>query len=187
METTDEEGAPMRAVVVYESLYGNTHEIADHVADGLRPVFETTVVHVDDATLELIQTADLLVVGGPTHVHGMTSRMSRSSAVEDAAKKPDLPPLDDHAPGSGLREWFDGLPEGHATPAAAFDTRFHGPELLTGAASHGIAKRLRKHGFRLLAEPESFLVDSKTQLEEGEAERATAWAAGLAALLSPTG
>jgi hypothetical protein len=177
----------MRALVVYESLYGNTHDIADHVAEGLQGRFDTTVVHVDDAVRSMVEATDLLVVGGPTHAHGMTSRMSREGAVKDADTKPDLPPLDDHAPGTGLREWFDGLPDGHRTAAAAFDTRFDGPEWLTGAASHGIAKRLKKHGFHLVAEPESFLVDKKTVLLDGEADRATAWARNLASMFAAAG
>jgi hypothetical protein len=175
----------MRALVVYESLYGNTHEIADHVAEGLGSAFETTVVHVDDATFDLVRTTHLLVVGGPTHIHGMTSARSRAGGIEGAAKSAELPPLDEHAGGAGLREWFDGLPAGHDTAAAAFDTRFDGSPLLTGAASHGIAKRLRRHGFRVVVEPESFLVDKKTRLVAGEAERATAWAADLAGHLTP--
>jgi hypothetical protein len=105
--------------------------------------------------------------------------------VQDAGRKPDLPPLDEHASGMGLREWFDGLPEGHATPAAAFDTRFDGPAVFTGAASHGIARRLRKHGFHVVVAPESFLVDKKTHLVAGEAERAVAWASEVAAHLTP--
>jgi hypothetical protein len=175
----------MRALVVYESLYGNTHEIADHVADGLRRSFDVTVVHVDDATLDLVGQAHLLVVGGPTHAHGMTSTMSRDGAVKEASSTAGLPPLDEHAPGMGLRDWFVGLPDGHRTPAAAFDTRFDGPEFFTGAASHGIARRLRKHGFDVVAHPESFLVDKQTRLVEGEAERAEAWAARVSSLVLP--
>ena len=67
----------MRAVVVYESMFGNTHVIADHIAEGLRTAAEVTVVAVHDAAVELIDSADLLVVGGPTHVHGMSSQRSR--------------------------------------------------------------------------------------------------------------
>jgi Flavodoxin len=175
----------MRALVVYESLYGNTHEIADHVAEGLRRSFDVTVAHVDDVTPDLVGQAHLVVVGGPTHAHGMTSRMSRDGAVKAASNTPELPPLDEHAPGTGLRDWFVGLPDGHRTPAAAFDTRFDGPELVTGAASHGIARRLRKHGFDVVARPESFRVDKQTRLLPGEAERATAWAVNLSALVQP--
>ena len=80
----------MRAVVVYESMYGNTHAIADHIATGLRDRFDTSVVSVDAATADVLVDADLIVVGGPTHVHGMSSATSRRGAAEAAEKDDDL-------------------------------------------------------------------------------------------------
>ena len=138
----------MHAVVVYESMFGNTHAVAQHIAEGIEPVFETTVVPVHDATSELIANADLVVVGGPTHVHGMSSERSRAGAEDMAAKDEDLE-LDPDALGEGLRDWFASLADGAGTGrlAAAFDTRVHASALLTGQASKGIAKRLRTHGF----------------------------------------
>jgi flavodoxin len=44
----------MRALVVYESMYGNTHVIASNIADGLRATHEVTLVPVGDATPELL-------------------------------------------------------------------------------------------------------------------------------------
>jgi flavodoxin len=60
----------MRAVVIYESIYGNTHVIADAVAGGLEPGNEVTVVPVTGATQELLDGTALLVAGGPTHLLG---------------------------------------------------------------------------------------------------------------------
>ena len=170
----------MRAVVVYESMFGNTHLIADRIGDGLRSGggLETTVVSVHDAGAELIASADLLVVGGPTHVHGMASDLTRKG-VEDMAAKEDLA-LDPDWEGPGLRDWFDALADSQGRAAAAFDTRVHASALLTGQASKGIAKRLRHHGWKMVADPESFFVDKSTHLEPDEAERATAWGARLA-------
>jgi len=172
----------MRVVVVYESMFGNTHVIADHIAEGLRTRSETTVVPVHDATEDLLDGADLLVVGGPTHVHGMSSHRSREGAKEIAAKDDDLE-LDPDAEGPGLRDWFDELTDGRSGRAAAFDTRVHATAVLTGQASKGIAKRLRRHGFDLVVEPESFFVDKENHLEPDEAERATAWGRSLAEAL----
>jgi hypothetical protein len=169
----------MRALVVYESMYGNTHAVADHVASGLRPTFEVTVAPVTGATAGLVGSIDLLVVGGPTHVHGMSSEMSRRAARDALAKDASLT-LDPDAEGAGLRDWFKDLTP-RPIAAAAFDTRMIGPPALTGRASKGIARRLRDHGFRLAADPESFLVDKANHLVAGEADRATAWAAALAA------
>ena len=169
----------MSALVVYESMFGNTHVIADHIAAGLRTQLETTVVGVHDASVELVESADLVVVGGPTHVHGMTSQRSREGAKEMAAKDSELH-LDPDAEGPGLRDWFDELPDEQKRRAAAFDTRVHASTLVTGQASKGIVKRLRRHGFTVLAEPESFFVDKSNHLEPDEAERAEAWGRTLA-------
>src|SRR5690348_2722950 len=89
----------MRALVVYESMYGNTHEIADRIGEGLRTVLgDVGVLPIEDATDDLVAAAELVVVGGPTHVHGMTSERSRTAAV-DAATKDDELGLDPDAPG----------------------------------------------------------------------------------------
>jgi hypothetical protein len=175
----------MRALIVFESMYGNTHVVADHVADGLRSSFETTVVPVDDATPELVRASDLLVCGGPTHAHGL-SRVSTRNAAVAAAEKDGTLSVEAAAQGLGLREWFEGIGRQGNTAAAAFDTRIDAPAFLTGRASTGIARRLRWRGFRLAVEPESFLVDKHNHLLEGEAERAASWGAALAAAVGPT-
>lgn len=53
----------MRAVVVYESMYGNTHLVADAIGDGLATAYEVDVVPVDRADRQLLEHADLVVVG----------------------------------------------------------------------------------------------------------------------------
>ena len=62
----------MRALIVYESMFGNTHEVANCIADGLRPVYDVSMVRVGDATDEMVEAADLVIVGGPTHAHGLS-------------------------------------------------------------------------------------------------------------------
>jgi len=172
----------MKALIVYESMYGNTHLVANAVAEGLResPQFDqVTVVPVDEATLELVKDSDLLVVGGPTHAHGMSHTGTRKAAV-DAAHKPDSAlQLDPDAEGPGLREWLTAL--GRVTGrAAAFDTRFKAPPVLTGRAGVGIAKRLRHHGFTMVTPPESFFVDKATHLDADALSSARQWGATLA-------
>jgi hypothetical protein len=111
----------------------------------------------------------------------MSSKPSRSSAVEMAAKDDELE-LDPDAYGEGLRDWFDHLADdvGAGRFAAAFDTRVHGSTLLTGQASKAITKRLRSHGFDLVIDGESFFVDKSNHLEPGEIDRATEWGQRLA-------
>ena len=165
----------MRTLIVYESMYGNTHEIADHVAEGLRPHGEVHVVSVADAIDDEVAWADLVVVGGPTHAHGMTSATSRKGAVDAVAKPKSTLHLDPDATGPGLRDWFDSLGPVADKRAAAFDTRIDTAAILTGRASRGISHRLSKHGFTMVTDTKSFLVDRHSELIDGESERATRW------------
>jgi menaquinone-dependent protoporphyrinogen IX oxidase len=75
----------MRALVVYESMYGNTQVIAGYIADGLRGDYEVTLVPVAEATRDLVADADLLVAGAPTHMHGLSTRSTRRMAAQAAA------------------------------------------------------------------------------------------------------
>jgi hypothetical protein len=173
----------MRAVVVYESMYGNTHLVADAIGEGLATAYQVDVVPVDRADRQLLEPADLIVVGGPTHGHGMSRASTREAAAAEAHKPGSELTLDPDAEGPGLREWFTGLPPLHAT-AAAFDTRVDLPAVLTGRASKGIARHLRQHGLGLAAEPESFLVTKQNRLEPDQTSRARQWGRRLAGNLA---
>jgi flavodoxin len=166
----------MNVLVVYESIYGNTRAVAEAVADGLG---EAEVVPVCEAQ-NRAAGADLLVVGGPTHMHGLATTRSRQMAVEAVHEDGGAHVEAGAAEGPGLRAWLRDLPAGESAPAAAFDTRVDKSLWLTGVASRGIAKRLRHRGYELLG-TESFLVeDSEGPLAEGELDRARDWARSLA-------
>jgi hypothetical protein len=173
----------MKAVVIYESMYGNTHLIASAVADGFRRYGEAVVVPVDEADASVVGSADVVIVGGPTHAHGMSHVATRKGAIEDAEKPDSELVLDaDADEDEGLREWFASLDQVF-TNAAAFDTRFNYSAALTGRASKGIARKLRHHGATLIAEPESFFVQKDNHLEAHEEARAQEWGARLASIL----
>jgi hypothetical protein len=171
----------MRALVVYESMYGNTHAVAEAIGEGLAAGYQVDVVPVARATEQLLEQTDLLVVGGPTHAHGMSRATTRDGAVTDAYKHGSTLTLDADAEGPGLRDWLDALPATMHAKAAAFDTRVDMPAWLTGRAGKGIAGQLRKHHLALVAEPESFLVTRQNTLQEGETVRAQQWGRLLAA------
>jgi hypothetical protein len=161
----------MVALVVCESLFGNTRAVADAIADGLRGAgVPTAVVEVRSAP-DTLADVDLLVVGGPTHAFGMTRATTRHSAVEQGA-----PALSAER---GVREWLADvrLPRGLAV--AAFDTRVK-VRGMPGSAAKGIVRRLRSQGARVVRPPESFWVDGTPgPLTEGEVARARSWAADL--------
>lgn len=166
----------MKALVVYESLYGNTAAIGEAIASSLR----TRGLDVASGPVSKIMpgetaAADLLVVGGPTHMHGMSRPATRRVGAEDEKNTFAEPTV---AP--GLREWLTDLPAGAGRFAAAFDTRIHKSPLLTGSAAKGIERRLTGQGFRMIVEPESFFVTGENRLEEGQTEHAATWAGSLA-------
>jgi hypothetical protein len=169
----------MRAVIIYESMYGNTHLLAQAIARGLEPGNDVAVVPVAEATHELLDEVDLVVVGGPTHMYGISKAATRKAAAKQAHKRPELLVLDAHADGPGLRDWFGSLGRMSAM-AAAFDTRLPGPAVVTGRASKAIAGLLEHHGLTLIARAESFLVTSDNELRPGEEDRARDWGKALA-------
>jgi hypothetical protein len=160
----------MNALVVYESMYGNTRKIAEAIAASLG----CAAVPVKDATSARVAGADLVVVGGPTHAFGMSRESTRRAAADAAAKAGSGVTMDADATGPGLREW---LPEhaAHVRSAAAFDTRTNWPSLIGGHASRRIARTLRRHGARLVDLPRSFRVSKRNELLPGELDRARTW------------
>jgi len=163
----------VRALVVYESMFGATRDVAAAVAEGLGTGMAVDLAEVADAP-DAPRDVDLLVVGGPTHVHGMVGRRSRAAAEDQAA---------DELVSSGplLRDWIAELPKARDRAAAAFDTRIGKAEWLVGSAGHGIGKRLRRHGYRVIGDHESFFVTGDDgALEDGQLHRAREWGARLA-------
>lgn len=165
----------MSIVVVYESMFGNTRRIALAIAEGLAPFGVVVTANVNDKLAkEATRSADLVVLGGPTHVHGMTRVSSREEATgwaNDPSKNLTLEPS---APGAGVREWIKDL---DLVPAlcAAFDTRVDMARIVTGAASGHIEHALTKRGSRAVISPESFLVSKGNALDDGELDRARNW------------
>jgi flavodoxin len=150
----------MNTLVVYGSRYGNTQKIAYAIAAGIRAWGPVEVMAVEEAHGIRLHGYDLVVLGGPTEGHGITSAMAGYvDQIGDA---------------------FTGI------KAAAFDTRLTWPKWMAGSAAGDIAKRLEGFGATLVAQPASFMVAGKPPaLEPGELERAEGWARSLAATLVP--
>jgi hypothetical protein len=168
----------MHALVVFESMFGNTRVIATAVADGLSSEMDTDIVEVGAAPTVIPEGDELLVVGGPTHAFGMSRPRTRQTAGEQAERGL-------VSTGIGLREWLDLVERGSdRVAAAAFDTRIEKPHWLVGSAGRGVEKRLRRLGFRVVAPSESFYVGGTPgPLLDGEEERARRWGVRLASEL----
>ena len=165
----------MKALVVYESMWGNTERVAESVADGLRESMEVELVEVNQAPTEPEPDVGLIVAGGPTHAFSMSRSNTRADAVNRGA--------DHGASGIGLREWLDRLPTGHHSQRiATFDTRVDKVRHLPGSAAKAAAKVAHRHGFPRAEHVESFYVgDMEGPLLDGELERAVAWGRQIAA------
>ena len=164
----------MRALVVYESMFGNTEVIAKSVAEGLKSIADVELVEVGSAPAAVPDGIDLVVVGGPTHALSM----SRPKTRADAAKQRGSTTVSE---GQGIREWIEALPKPSPTTriaAATFDTRVD--HWFAGSAAKAAARRLRRNGYRMIAEPMGFIVNGTPgPLADGEVERAEKWAASL--------
>lgn len=144
----------MKAVVVYDSQYGNTKKVAEAVGTALGG--ESEVLRVGNAGLSSVKDVDLIVVGSPTHGGSPTEAIQ-----------------------AFLSRMEGSLPTG--TRVAAFDTRLAARWVaIFGYAAPKIADALREAGGTLVAQPEGFVVRGrKGPLREGELERAADWARQL--------
>ena len=164
----------MRALVVYESMFGCTRSVAEAIAEGLRlSTDDVRLVEVGQAPTDLTGV-DLLVLGGPTHAFSM----SRANTRADAARQNGPRPLVSR--GIGIREWLERLPRPERTVrAATFDTRVRPPRV-PGSAARAADRRLRSLGLLMVAPAQSFwLAGTRGPLQEGETARARQWASGL--------
>lgn len=165
----------MKAVVVYESLWGNTAAIARAIAEGIGP--GTQAVTTDAAPVEAIADADLIVAGAPVLAFSLPTDAMRDSVASSEVGAPRPPDLAHPS----LRSWLDSLPAGSGR-CAAFETRiWWSPRGATG----DIEKRMERAGYRTVAKAQKFVVKDKYgPLREGEAERAREWGRELARTLA---
>ena len=156
----------MRALVVYDSKFGNTEQVARAIGAALAPQVEVAVVRVNDARPEQLAGVDLLLVGSPTWGSRPTPAITR---------------------------WLKGLPDRglKGVQVAGFDTRADMSQVSSrfvtalvgflGFAAAPISARLGKKGGTVVIGPEGFVVvDREGPLKEGELERANEWARRIA-------
>jgi len=144
----------MKALVVYDSVYGNTEEIARAIGSAITG--EVRVLRASELEPSELESVDLFIVGSPT---------------QGGRPLPAVQELLNKVPESSLK----------GISVAAFDTRIAAKwVVIFGYAAGRIAKNLKKKGGNLVVTPEGFFVKgTRGPLKEGELERAAAWAEGI--------
>ncbi len=155
----------MKALIVYDSVFGNTKEIALAIGNALGKEENVRVLPVGDAKGEDLARLELLIVGSPTRAFNPTK---------------------------AIMNFLNGISsEGvKGVKVAAFDTRISTADAnsrllnllvkMFGYAAKPIADRLKKKGGELIIPPEGFLVkDSEGPLKDGEPQRAADWAKSM--------
>jgi flavodoxin len=152
----------LKCLIVYDSFFGNTEQIAQAIGSSLGPNGNVVICRVNDVVPEQLNGLSLLIVGSPTR---------------------------GFRPTKGINEFLDKIPSGRLKniKVLAFDTRISPADVnsrvysvlekIFGYAAKPIAEKLKKKGGNLLAPPEGFYVkDSEGPLKDGELERAADWA-----------
>ncbi len=144
----------MKALLVYDSVYGNTEKIAESIGGAITG--DTKVFRAGEINLSELESVDLLIVGAPTQGGRPT------------------PPVQEF-----MKQLTGATVKG--MNVAAFDTRISQKWVgIFGYAAGKIARNLKNKGGNLLALPEGFFVEgTQGPLKEGELERAAGWASKL--------
>jgi hypothetical protein len=161
----------MKAVVVYESLWGNTAAVARAIAEGIGG--GTPALTTSEATAEALADVDLIVAGAPLLAFNLPNDKMRDSIGKDPAHAQHPPDLSHPS----MRAWLATLPPKQGR-AAAFETRIWWSP---GSSAAKILKMLAGLGYQPIGKGQRFVVEGTYgPLREGEIERARAWGAELA-------
>lgn len=165
----------MQALVVFESIFGNTERLAEVVAHGLGLRMAVTMTRADLAVLQDASATDLLVIGAPTHALTLPAPGTRRRAAARLDNEVGL--------NAGIREFLAALPPGGDRPVATFDTRHRWMRYLPGSAARAAARLSGRAGWRMLMPAQSFYVAGIAgPLLPGEADRAADWGEQLGRL-----
>jgi hypothetical protein len=164
----------VKAIVVYESLWGNTAAVARAIAEGIgsgAAAFSTS-----EATAQPMKDVTLLVAGAPLLAFTLPTEFIRKSIGADSSHRQNPPDLSHPS----MRSWLNALPAGSGYQAA-FETRIWWSP---GSAARRIAKALTAAGYQKVLPNGRFLVLGKYgPLKDGELDRARQWGAQLAELV----
>jgi hypothetical protein len=175
--TTSDPATQPRALVVFESMFGNTEQVARAVADGLQAAgVLVRIGEVSETPVDLPASVELLVVGAPTHAFSLSRPSTRADAVRQGAYA--------SRAAIGLREWLGTVQHDEDRPVhvAVYDTRVSRVRRLPTAAGPSAARLARRRRFAKVDRPVAFLVDDvQGPLLDGEVDRAASWGRSLGA------
>ncbi|MBK8046333.1 MAG: hypothetical protein IPK16_03900 [Anaerolineales bacterium] len=164
----------MKAIVVYESHWGNTAAIARAIATGIGA--DARALSTSEATGDALVGVELIVAGAPL----LGFSLPTEKMIEGLASNPGNPPAPPDLTQPSMRAWLATLPAGTGH-AAAFETRIWWSP---GSAAKAILQQLETLGYRPQGKSQRFVVEGKYgPLRAGEVERAQAWGAELAEAL----
>jgi flavodoxin len=148
----------MRALVVYDSYFGNTEEVAKAIAGGLKDLVQADVIRASDFDPKRVKGFDFLIIGSPTRAFHETKR---------------------------IKVFLKGVArdEYEKMKVIAFDTRIATEDIESrllsrmekafGHAAEPMSDIMKKRGGELLIDPVGFYVqDTEGPLKEGEVDRA---------------
>lgn len=143
----------MKSVVIYFSLFGNTHQVAEKIGQVLQQAGPAQVLFAGDLRAADLEAAELVIMGSPTHKMNLPER---------------------------VRLILQQLPRCilKGKNVAAFDTSYEMNSLLARfTASKKLDRKLRRLGGQQIIEPETFhVVGKEGPLVSGALERAESWA-----------
>ena len=92
----------LKAVIVFESMFGNTEKLAREMGDGLAAEgVQVVLADVRHVRPEDFAGCDLIVLGAPTHAFTLSRPSTRADAVRQGAHE--------SRAALGLREWLVSL------------------------------------------------------------------------------
>jgi flavorubredoxin len=163
----------MNAVVVYESLWGNTAAVARAIAEGIGG--QARAMSTAEATEQVVVDADLIVCGAPL----LGFNLPTDDIRKGIATNPGNPPAPPDLSHPSMHSWLAGLANQHGV-GAAFETRIWWSP---GSATKPIENGLRAAGRQVDTRGERFVVAGKYgPLKDGELDRARTWGRRLAEL-----
>ena len=96
----------MKAIVVYESHWGNTAAVARAIAEGIGP--EARALSTAEANGEAVAGADLIVAGAPLLGFSLPTESMLKGMATNAGRDPTPPDLSHPS----MRSWLATLPKG---------------------------------------------------------------------------